>query len=135
MDVSLISSEDSSCKANAAQHMGLLASAFINEGGIDLVLSNMGILNDTIEEEAEGIDDILWIVEVLLDLDATGILSITHPQKTTPSSSSSVVTVLMSSNMVFLSWILERVSRKGPFHYKHNNRWNGDAHSGHCRLP
>ena len=59
MDVSLISSEDSSCKANAAQHMGLLASAFINEGGIDLVLSNMGILNDTIEEEAEGIDDIL----------------------------------------------------------------------------
>ena len=52
MDVSLISSEDSSCKANAAQHMGLLASAFINEGGIDLVLSNMGILNDTIEEEA-----------------------------------------------------------------------------------
>ena len=59
MDVSLISSEYSSCKANAAQHMGLLASAFINEGGIDLVLSNMGILNDTIEEEAEGIDDIL----------------------------------------------------------------------------
>jgi hypothetical protein len=36
-----------------------LASAFINEGGIDLVLSNMGILNDTIEEEAEGIDDII----------------------------------------------------------------------------
>ena len=52
MDVSLISSEDSSHKANSAQHMGLLASAFINEGGIDLILSNMGILNDTIEEEA-----------------------------------------------------------------------------------
>ena len=59
MDVSLISSEDSSCKVNASQHMGLLAIAFINKGGIDLVLSNMGILNDTIEEEAEGIDDIL----------------------------------------------------------------------------
>jgi hypothetical protein len=34
---------------------------FINKGVIELVLSNMGILNDTIEEEedAEGIDDIL----------------------------------------------------------------------------
>ena len=40
MYVSLISSEYSSRKANAAQHMGLLASAFINKGGIDLDLSN-----------------------------------------------------------------------------------------------
>ena len=59
MGVSLISSEDSSCKVNATQHMGLLSSTFINKNGTGLVLSNMGILNDTIEEEAEGIDDIL----------------------------------------------------------------------------
>lgn len=112
IDLDLINAdlEDPSNNEKAKINMSILVNEFLNEGGLDLIVGNMGRLDEDQDDEATGIDDTLTLLEAMLDLDSMNVLAI-EGQDTTKSMIQSLL-----SETLFLSWLLDRINQKGPFH-------------------
>lgn len=87
-------------------NLGVLADAFLAEGGMDAIANNLGRFDESIEEDAKGVEDSLTLIETLLDLDRSNVLGRDAKQKCEPSS-------LVSSicKTALLSWLFNRVEK------------------------
>ena len=98
-----------------AQNIGLFASAFVDGGGLELMTSNLGRFDETVEEEAKGIEDVLALVESLLDLDRAGVLqngggkldNENDQDGKTPSVVSSIC-----KQTSFVAWLFNRIEKR-----------------------
>lgn len=91
-----------------ARSIGLLANAFVDGGGLELITSNLGRFDETVEEDAKGIEDSLTLVESLLDLDRSGILQrASGKEKPLPS-----VVSCICNQTTFVAWLFGRIDKK-----------------------
>jgi beta-catenin-like protein 1 len=101
-----------------ARYMAQLANSFIDGGGMELLSSNLGRLDESVEEEAKGVEDILTLVESLLDLDRMGVL-LTNNEKDNNDdddedddvSRSSSIVMCICQQTTFLSWLFQRIEK------------------------
>jgi len=104
-----------------SRNMALLANAFLDGGGLELLSSNLGRLDESVdEEEAKSVEDILTLVESLLDLDRMGVL-LTQTSSSSSSSrafdgdednnSRSSVVACICQQTTFLSWLFQRIEK------------------------
>lgn len=88
-----------------AQNVALLANAFVDGNGLDLLSSNLGRLDESVEEDAKGVEDALTLVEYLLDLDRLVLgRSSTGKYKS--------VVACICEKTALLSWLFERISKE-----------------------
>ena len=105
--------DDAGDVPGARRQVGLLANAFVDGGGLDLLAANLGRFDESVEEDARGVEDSLALVEALLDLDRTGVLQRApgaeeggdDPDGATPS----VVACLFQT--AFLPWLVRRIEQ------------------------
>ena len=64
----------SSSSGGRAGCVASLANAFVDGGGLDLLSSNLGRLDESVDEESRCAEEVLALVESLLDLDRAGAL-------------------------------------------------------------
>eukprot|EP00804_Cyclotella_cryptica_P010950 CCRYP_016672-RA/>CCRYP_016672-RA protein AED:0.07 eAED:0.07 QI:0/0.66/0.5/1/1/1/4/395/740 len=87
-------------------NIGLLGNAFVEGGGLEALASNLGRFDETVEEDARGVEDTLTLLEYLLDLDRAGALR--HARSDGEDDESpSVVASLCKTKL--LSWLLNRI--------------------------
>jgi len=67
-------SSSSSSPGGRAGCVASLANAFVDGGGLDLLSSNLGRLDESVDEESRCAEEVLSLVESLLDLDRAGAL-------------------------------------------------------------
>jgi len=89
-----------------ARNMGLLANAFVDGGGLEMLSSNLGRFDETVEDDAKGVEDALTLVESLLDLDRTGVL---QSGRTSDQQESLSVVSCICKQTAFLSWLFQRI--------------------------
>lgn len=98
----------SSDPVERARCIGILANAFVDGGGLELITSNLGRFDETVEEDAKGIEDSLTLVESLLDLDRSGILQrASGKEKPLPS-----VVSCICNQTTFVAWLFGRIDKK-----------------------
>lgn len=92
--------------AEKERNMGLFANAFVDGGGLDLLSSNLGRFDESVDEDAKGVEDSLTLVESLLDLERTGVLQNARTdEKEEPPS----VVACICKQTTFLSWLFQRI--------------------------
>ena len=74
----------SSSSGGRAGCVASLANAFVDGGGLDLLSSNLGRLDESVDEESRCAEEVLALVESLLDLDRAGALG-RGPPSSSPS--------------------------------------------------
>ena len=89
-----------------AHNVALLANAFVDGNGLDLLSSNLGRLDESVEEDAKGVEDALTLVEYLLDLDRLVL-----GRSSTGKYNKSVVACICEK-AALLSWLFERISKE-----------------------
>jgi beta-catenin-like protein 1 len=100
-----------------SRNMALLANAFLNGGGMELLSSNLGRLDESVDEEAKGVEDVLTLVESLLDLDRMGVLTRTSSSRTLDDDnnndnySRSSVVACICQQTTFVSWLFQRIEK------------------------
>mmetsp|Transcript_19656 Transcript_19656/g.39433 ORF Transcript_19656/g.39433 Transcript_19656/m.39433 type:complete len:782 (-) Transcript_19656:3176-5521(-) len=94
------------------RNVGLLARTFVDGGGLELLVSNIGRLEENVEAEAKGIEDILTLMESLLDLDRAGVLQQTSDNGDEEENKSVSVMALLCKQTLFLSWLFGRIEKK-----------------------
>ena len=88
-------------------NIGLLATAFLHESGFDAIANNLGRFDESLEEDARGVEDSLTLIESFLDLDRAGVLN--ESQSSESKDSVSVVDYICKTTL--LSWLLNRVEK------------------------
>eukprot|EP00956_Cyclotella_meneghiniana_P040002 scaffold184705_cov24-Cyclotella_meneghiniana.AAC.1 len=109
------------------QNMGLLAHAFIDEGGFEALSNNLGRYDETIEEDARGVEDALTLIESLLDLDRLGVLSSSqnnNEDNDNDEEDSSSVVIDSICKTLLPSWLFRRIEIKN-----NNSNNNNDDNS------
>ncbi|KAK1745498.1 beta-catenin-like protein 1 [Skeletonema marinoi] len=104
-------------------HMNALVTEFVKGGGLDLITSNLGRYDESVEEDAKGVEDVLTLVESLLDLDRAGVLQFDYSSSTTTEKEagkemngsmknmpSSIVSCICQQT-TFLSWLFQRIEK------------------------
>ncbi|KAL7520176.1 hypothetical protein ACHAWX_004921 [Stephanocyclus meneghinianus] len=86
-------------------NLGLLAEAFFRGGGLEALSANLGRLDESVREEAEGVEDILTLLEALLDLERAGVLRDLPTQS--DRESTSIVASICETKL--LSWLFRRI--------------------------
>ncbi|KAL7536932.1 hypothetical protein ACHAXR_007487, partial [Thalassiosira sp. AJA248-18] len=90
-----------------ARSMGMLANAFVDGGGLDLLSSNLGRFDESVDEDAKGVEDGLTLVESLLDLDQSGVLRNARANDQGRSSLSVVSCICKQTTL--MSWLFRRI--------------------------
>mmetsp|Transcript_24940 Transcript_24940/g.53128 ORF Transcript_24940/g.53128 Transcript_24940/m.53128 type:complete len:756 (+) Transcript_24940:44-2311(+) len=93
-----------------ARSMGLLANSFVDGGGMELLSSNLGRFDESVEEDAKGVEDALSLVESLLDLDRTGVLQGARADDDRDEYLSVVSCICKQTT--FLSWLFQRIEKE-----------------------
>jgi beta-catenin-like protein 1 len=89
-------------------NMGILADAFLAENGLDAIANNLGRFDESVEEDAKGVDDALSLIESLLDLDRAGVLGQNQKETTSDDNEpNSVVASICKTSL--LSWLFHRI--------------------------
>ena len=100
--------------AERARNMGILVNSFVDGGGIDLLSSNLGRFDESIEEDAKGVEDALTLIESLLDLDRSGVLqSAREGGKRGKEDDKETLSIVASicQQTSFLSWLFQRIDK------------------------
>ncbi|KAL7499663.1 hypothetical protein ACHAWT_007290 [Skeletonema menzelii] len=99
------------------ENMNVLVTAFVKGGGLDLITSNLGRYDESVEEDAKGVEDVLTLVESLLDLDRAGVLQFDNSYAaeeemdgTMKKIPSSIVSCICQQT-TFLSWLFQRIEK------------------------
>ena len=87
-------------------NLGVLADAFLAEGGLDSISNNLGRFDESIEEDAKGVEDALTLIETLLDLDRSRVLK--QNAKETEEPMSVAASICKTS---LLSWLFNRIEK------------------------
>ncbi len=103
--------KDSSAEVRG-RNVGLLGRSFVDGGGVELLVSNIGRLDENVEAEAKGIEDILTLLEALLDLDREGVLQQTSGGGDEEGKKSFSVVTLLCKQTYLLSWLFGRIEKK-----------------------
>ncbi|KAL7441319.1 hypothetical protein ACHAXM_007787 [Skeletonema potamos] len=101
------------------QNMNILVTAFVKGAGLDLITSNLGRFDESVEDDAKGVENVLTLMESLLDLDRAGVLqlnsaeteeeeNISSMEKTKPSLS---IVSRICHQTTFLSWLCQRIEK------------------------
>jgi beta-catenin-like protein 1 len=113
-------------------NVGLLADAFVAEAGLDAIANNLGRFDESMEEEAKGVEDALTLVESLLDLDRAGVLysgqtsnDDDERKRSSDKSVASVVSAVCKTGL--LSWLFQRIEK--------NDTSNDDSNSMAANNP
>ncbi|KAL3821764.1 hypothetical protein ACHAXA_000263 [Cyclostephanos tholiformis] len=93
-----------------ARCIASLANAFVDGDGLDLLSSNLGRIDDTVEEEARCVEDALTLVESLLDLDRAGALGRSSSSSDVDVERPSVAAIICERTSL-VPWLFERISR------------------------
>ena len=113
------SSEEEVSIGERMENMNMLVVEFVKGGGLELITSNLGRYDETVEEDAKGVEDVLTLVESLLDLDRAGVLNLNHissrgeeneEQKENSSMPSSIVACICQQTTL-LSWLFKRIEK------------------------
>ena len=96
-----------------ARNMGLLANGFVDGGGLELLSSNLGRFDESVDEDAKGVEDALTLVESLLDLDRAGVLTRIDDDKKGEASMSVVACICKQTS--FLSWLFKRIDEADQY--------------------
>ena len=100
----------------ARRGMGILADAFVDGGGLDLLSSNLGRFDEAVEEDAAGVEDALTLAESLLDLDRAGVLRADAMADgrggTKDNAPPSSVASCLCERTSFVSWLFRRIGRE-----------------------
>lgn len=96
--------------AESARNMGLLANAFLDGGGLELLSSNLGRFDESVEEDAKGVEDALTLAESLLDLDRAGVLR--GAKSNEDGGGSPSVVECVCEQTTFLSWLFQRIEKE-----------------------
>lgn len=94
-----------------AENMALLANSFVDGGGVELLSSNLGRFDESVDEDARGTEDALTLVENLLDLDRAGALRVPDGDATGERKSVAEVICRQSS---LVPWLLRRMDEAEP---------------------
>ena len=106
----------SSSSGGRAGCVASLANAFVDGGGLDLLSSNLGRLDESVDEEARCAEDALALVESLLDLDRAGALG-RGPSSSSPSGDGGddgerpSVAACICERTSLVPWLFERIGR------------------------
>mmetsp|Transcript_14339 Transcript_14339/g.24507 ORF Transcript_14339/g.24507 Transcript_14339/m.24507 type:complete len:580 (+) Transcript_14339:3-1742(+) len=92
------------------KNMGDLANSFVDAGGLDLLSSNLGRFDESVEEDAKGVEDALTLVESLLDLDRAGVLRPERSDKEEDGLASSVAACICQQTSL-VSWLFQRIEK------------------------
>jgi len=96
-------------------NMNILVTAFVKGGGLDLITSNLGRFDESVEEDAKGVEDVLTLMESLLDLDRAGVLQLNSTEKEVEENGSSSMKKSIVScichQTTFLSWLFQRIEK------------------------
>lgn len=96
-----------------AQNVALLANAFIDGNGLDLLSSNLGRLDESVDEDTKGVEDALTLVEYLLDLDRVTVLGRSSAGGYNMGEGGQLsVVACICEKTALLSWLFERVSKE-----------------------
>ena len=103
--------EESLSLAERRKNMCILVKAFVNGGGLDLLSSNLGRFDESIEEDAKGVEDGLSLVESLLDLERNGILQ--QQQQSDGDMEEEYVSIVkcICTQTAFISWLFQRIDK------------------------
>jgi beta-catenin-like protein 1 len=103
----------------AAQNVALVANSFVDGNGLDLLSSNLGRLDENVEEDAKGVEDALTLIEYLLELDRLAVLGrssltggYTNKEEEGGSRHQSSVVACICEKTSLLSWLFERISKE-----------------------
>ena len=103
-------------------NMRKLVNSFVNGGGLDLLSSNLGRFDESIEEDAKGIEDVLTLVESILDLERSGVLQRDVVQSddqereedddnNNNNKSSMSIVACICQQTTLLSWLFQRIDK------------------------
>ena len=108
LDPALLNEDDSKTyeRETRAFNVGILGDAFVNGGGLDSLSANLGRFDETVEEDAKGVEESLTLVESLLDLDRAGVLN-----QSNTDGKESISTVTSICKTPFLSWLFQRIEK------------------------
>lgn len=100
-----------------ARNIALLANSFMHGGGMELLSSNLGRLDISVEEEAKGVEDVLTLVESLLDLDRMGVLSTTNNNENDDDDNNNnhesrqSIVMCICKQTTFMSWLFQHIEK------------------------
>ena len=112
----------SSSSGGRAGCVASLANAFVDGGGLDLLSSNLGRLDESVDEESRCAEEVLALVESLLDLDRAGALG-RGPPSSSPSGDGGgggdeddggerpSVAACICERTSLVPWLFERIGR------------------------
>ena len=82
-----------------------------------MITTNLGRYDESVEEDAKGVEDVLTLVESLLDLDRAGVLQFDNSYAaeeemdgTMKKIPSSIVSCICQQT-TFLSWLFQRIEK------------------------
>ena len=109
LDVQLLQDNDNDGEEELqkrAYNIGILADAFLAEGGLDSISNNLGRFDESVEEDAKGVEDALTLIETLLDLDRSRVLNQNAKQ------TDELMSVASSTcKTSLLSWLFNRIEK------------------------
>ena len=99
--------------------IGLLANAFVEGSGLELITSNLGRFDETVEEEAKGIEDVLTLAESLIDFDQKGVLQKEMSSAIMKEMSENKcdrknlsIVASLCNQTTFVSWLFNRIEKR-----------------------
>ena len=114
--------EDALSPMDRMDNMNTLVHSFVDGGGLDFITSNLGRYDESVEEDAKGVEDVLTLVESLLDLDRAGVLQFSNDDdhleddveengsNTKKKKITSIVSCICQQT-TFLSWLFRRIEK------------------------
>jgi len=103
--------EESLSLAERSKNMSMLVKSFVNGGGLDLLSSNLGRFDESIEEDAKGVEDGLSLVESLLDLERNGILQQQRQSDGDMEEEYVSIVKCICTQTTFISWLFQRIDK------------------------